>query len=118
VSNESGFPVSTRLRQPCVSPKASVSRGAQAPREIDVHCSRELPVSRPYYRFALAIQGELDVLETGDPAADDPHAILATSREVTAEQAEAEVHWEQAGVLCGACRRELMAWLGDGGWHH
>ena len=83
-----------------------------------VHCARELAISRPYFRFAVAVQGELDVLETGDPAADDPHAILASSAHLTAEQAEAEVHWEHAGVLCGECRRELVAWLGGGDWRH
>ncbi len=81
------------------------------------HCSRELPASRPYYRFALAIQGELDVLATGDATADDPHTIIASAHDVSAEDAEAEVHWEKAGVLCGACRRELLGWLGEG-WHH
>jgi hypothetical protein len=81
-------------------------------------CSRELPASKPYFRFALAVQGELDVLDTGEPGADDPRAVMESMGDVSAEDAEAEVHWETAGELCRACRQELIAWLGGADWRH
>lgn len=80
-------------------------------------CSRALAPAELYFRFALALEGELDVLDTG-PGADDPRRVIASMDHVTAEEAEDSVHWETAGVLCPACRRELVAWLGATGWQH
>ncbi|NUO50604.1 MAG: hypothetical protein HOV80_17255 [Polyangiaceae bacterium] len=75
-------------------------------------CSRPVASSELYFRFALALEGELDVLDTGRPGDDDPHEVIAAMRDVSAEEAEDGVHWETAGILCGSCRRELIAWLG------
>jgi hypothetical protein len=87
-------------------------------RRVCTSCSRELPATSAYFRFALAIQGELDVLDTGVADAADPQAILASMADLTSEEAESEVHWETAGVLCGACRRRLVDWLGGGTVRH
>jgi hypothetical protein len=81
-------------------------------------CGRALPPSQVYFRFAVAIEGELDVLDTGHPDAADPRAILASMEDVSAEEAEGEVHWERSGALCGACRRQLLAFLGAGAGPH
>lgn len=77
-----------------------------------VGCGRSLPPTAVYYRFAIAIEGELDVVDDGSPDAADPRAILERlEREVDPKAAEDEVHWEQSGVLCAACRAEVVARL-------
>jgi hypothetical protein len=78
-----------------------------------VSCARPLPPSALYFRFAIAVEGELDVLETDDPGGSDPREILARmERESDPATAEDEVHWEASGVLCGGCRRRVMEMLG------
>lgn len=75
-------------------------------------CSRPVAANELYFRFALALEGELDVLDTGSPGADDPRYVIESMHDVSADEAEDGVHWETAGILCPSCRRELIAWLG------
>ncbi len=77
-------------------------------------CGDRLAPATVYHRFALALEAELDVLDDGSPDASDVAAKLASLERahLTAEDAEAEVHWEASGLICGACRRELLRCLG------
>lgn len=73
-------------------------------------CAEALKAGGLYFRFAIALQGEMDVLDapSGDSLGTDPHAILAhMEAEADWERYETDVHWEREGVLCPACRRRL-----------
>jgi hypothetical protein len=75
------------------------------------HCERPIAPTETWYRFALVLQGEAEVLDpTG--AADEPEDLLAQLEAFDPAELEAQVHEEQSGVLCAACRAELRAFLG------
>ncbi|MCA2976648.1 MAG: hypothetical protein INH41_22260 [Myxococcaceae bacterium] len=75
------------------------------------HCERRIAPHETWYRFALALQGEAEVL---DPGAIDTgvEAVLAQLDAFDAAELEAQVYEECSGVLCGACRGVLRAFLG------
>lgn len=73
------------------------------------HCEREL--DGPYFRFALALQGEVDSLGAAGTSDDFP-ALLAQLEGLDEATLEAQVHEELTGVLCPACRRDLRAFFG------
>jgi len=73
-------------------------------------CKMVLAAGGLYFRFALAVQGEMDVLDapSEDALADDPQAILEhMEKEADWERYETDVHWEREGLLCPSCRRRL-----------
>jgi hypothetical protein len=75
------------------------------------HCERVLAPHETWYRFALALQGEAEVLEARG-VADEPEDLLAQLEALDAQELEAQVHEELSGALCAACRNELRAFLG------
>ena len=78
-------------------------------------CERPLGPGEVYYRFAVALEGELDAI-AGAGAADDELASTIRKLEEGPDdpaQYDDEVHWERAGVLCGSCRVSLMAMFGS-----
>lgn len=78
-----------------------------------LHCERALPVGAPYFRVALALQGESEVLAPADGPA-DPHALLRQLEHLDADELEAGVHEEVTGPLCPRCRAELRAFFHRG----
>ena len=78
-------------------------------------CVRVLEPDELYYRFAIALEGEQDVVDpTGAPAGDELKAALAQLEAGDATQWEDQVHWERSGVICPACREQLVALVGGG----
>ena len=76
------------------------------------HCERPIAPTETWYRFALVLQGEAEVLDPTPGAADEPEDLLAQLEALDSAELEAQVHEEQSGVLCAACRAELRAFLG------
>lgn len=78
-------------------------------------CQRSLAQGELYYRFAIALEGEQDVVDTtgGDAAAELEAAVEALERgpEDPAHWEE-QVHWERSGVVCPACRKRLVRLVG------
>lgn len=77
-------------------------------------CERTLEPSEPYYRFAVAIEGEQDVVATGGSAGDELTAILTQLEHGPDDPShwEEQVHWERSGVMCDTCRDRLIDLLG------
>ncbi|MDX2013047.1 MAG: hypothetical protein SFW67_22830 [Myxococcaceae bacterium] len=75
------------------------------------HCERTIEPTETWYRFVLVLQGEAEVLDPRG-AADEPEDLLAQLEALDPVELEAQVHEEQSGVLCTACRSELRAFLG------
>jgi hypothetical protein len=84
---------------------------ASAPRTC-AHCERTLAPGELWYRFALALQGEAEVLDLAFPS-DEPEDLLAQVEALDAGELEAQVHEELSGVLCAACRQRLRTFLGQ-----
>lgn len=88
-------------------------------------CGRPIAASEVYYRFTLVLQGEQDVLDApGSRGTDDELASLLRQLEEGPEEPrewEEQVHWERAGVICGACRSVVVRTLtppsGEAGPH-
>lgn len=77
-------------------------------------CARALGPDDPYWRFAIALQGELDTLgksTSGQGTREDLEATLAELERTDPDEAEAQVHEELSGVLCSACRSRLRVFL-------
>lgn len=67
-----------------------------------------------YYRFAVALEGELDALDSEGAGASGEGAAALLARLVAEgdfERYEDDVHWEASGVLCRGCRNRLEALL-------
>ena len=78
-------------------------------------CDRSLGAGEVYYRFAVALEGELDALGAVGGSTREELAATITALEQGPEDPsryEDEVHWERAGVLCASCRAALMTMLG------
>jgi hypothetical protein len=78
-------------------------------------CDRPLESGALYYRFALAVEGEQDVVDsTGGDAAEELEAALKELEQAEGDPAELEdqVHWERSGVLCPECRARLVRLVG------
>lgn len=78
-------------------------------------CERTLEPAEPYYRFAVAIEGEQDVVDTtGAGAGDELKAILTQLEQGPDDPGhwEDQVHWERSGVMCDTCRDRLIDFLG------
>lgn len=88
------------------------SQPVSSPPRHCAHCERTLAPGEVWYRFALALEGEADVLD-GGRGADEPEDLLAQLEALDASELEAQVHEELSGVLCSACRRELRTFLGQ-----
>ncbi len=70
-----------------------------------------IEASAPYYRFALAIEGEQDIIDTGRDDLEATVAQLEAGPDDPTEW-EAQVHLERSGIICGGCRARLLAFLG------
>lgn len=78
-------------------------------------CERALAPGELYYRFAIALEGEQDVVDTtgADAAAELEEAVEALERGPDdPTHWEEQVHWERSGVLCPACRERLVRLVG------
>lgn len=75
-------------------------------------CERPIARGEPHFRFALALQGEAEVIDAAAAIPDDPAALLRLLEEADPDELEAGVHEEHAGVLCNSCRTELRVFLG------
>lgn len=78
-------------------------------------CERPLEPASPYYRFALAIEGEQDVIDTtGGQARDELQAALAQLEAGPEDPTywDEQVHLERSGLLCADCRARLLSLLG------
>lgn len=88
-------------------------------------CGRRIAPDEVYYRFALVLQGEQDVVgSSGTQGTADELAALLKQLEMGPEDArewEEQVHWERTGFICAACRtvvtRMLSRPAGDAGPH-
>ncbi|MBL9039087.1 MAG: hypothetical protein JNG84_11265 [Archangium sp.] len=71
-------------------------------------CDAELPRGATYYRYALALEAECEVIDgaPGEPV--DPDQLLRQLDGMDAAELEAQVHETLSGVVCPACRR---AWV-------
>jgi hypothetical protein len=74
-------------------------------------CERPLPRGSLFFRFALALEGEAEVIDAPQALPDDPDALVRALEDADADELEAQVHEELAGALCPGCRRELRAFL-------
>jgi hypothetical protein len=77
-------------------------------------CGRRVAPSEVYFRFTLVLQGEQDVLDTGDSGTSDGLAALLRLIEEgphDPREWEEQVHWERTGVICAACRSVVMRTL-------
>jgi hypothetical protein len=82
--------------------------------KICAGCAKAIGPDEPYWRFAVALQGELDSLAagaSGQGTREDLEATLAELEHVDPDDAEAQVHEELSGVLCSACRSRLRVFL-------
>ena len=80
-------------------------------------CERTLEPGELYYRFAVALEGEQDVVDpTGADARDELKAVLSELEHGPDDASgwEDQVHWERSGVVCPACRERLVALVGGG----
>lgn len=83
-------------------------------RRTCLHCEREVLNGAPYFRVAVALQGESDVLAPADGGESDPTALLKQLEHLDEAELEAGVSEELGGVLCASCRTELRAFFGVG----
>jgi hypothetical protein len=74
-------------------------------------CGDDLPITQVYFRFAVVVEGELDVLDDGAPDAANPQAIADRMESDDFGRYEDDVHWEANGVMCARCRAKLLALL-------
>ncbi|WP_434391327.1 hypothetical protein [Melittangium boletus] len=82
-------------------------------------CGRAIAPDALYYRFALTLQAEQDVLGggAGTPGAESPEeeltALLKRLEDSpdSAEAWEEQVHWERGGTVCTACRTVVVRLL-------
>jgi hypothetical protein len=93
------------------TPVCFQSQPVSSPPRRCAHCERTLPQGEVWYRFALALQGEAEVLDSGR-GGDEPEDLLAQLEALDPTELEAQVHEELGGVLCSGCRRELRTFLG------
>ena len=78
-------------------------------------CQRVIEPGELYYRFAVALEGEQDVVDpTGGDASDELKAVLSQVESGDPSQWEDQVHWERSGVVCPACRERLVSLVGGG----
>ncbi len=73
-------------------------------------CGRALSRDEPYWRFALALEGELDSLSAGSSGkgtGEDLEALVGELEDRDPDELENEVHEELEGVLCSPCRARL-----------
>ena len=88
-----------------------------APRRQCASCERALEPGELYYRFAVALEGEQDVVDlTGADARDELKSVLSELERGPddASSWEDQVHWERSGVVCPRCRERLVALVGGG----
>lgn len=83
-------------------------------RRTCLHCERELSHGAPYFRVAVAVQGESDVIAPAAGGEADPAELLKQLEHLDEAELEAGVHEELGGVLCPSCRGELRAFFGVG----
>ncbi len=81
------------------------------PMRVCAACGDDLPIGQVYFRFAVAIEGELDVLDDGAPDAANPRAIADRMEPDDFVRYEEDVHWEANGVMCARCRAKLSTLL-------
>lgn len=82
-------------------------------------CGRPLAPGAPYYRFALVLEGEQDVLdppELADSAEDTEQALARLMKRLedapeSSEELEAQVHWTREGAVCPPCREVVVRLL-------
>jgi hypothetical protein len=77
-----------------------------------LHCECSLPSGAPYFRVAVALQGESEVLAPTDGGSTDPEELLKQLDHLDEAELEAGVHEELGGVLCPSCRAQLRAFFG------
>jgi hypothetical protein len=86
-----------------------------APPRKCASCEQPIGAAEPYYRFALAIEGEQDVIDsTGESAHDELKAALKQLEEGPDDPTywEEQVHFERSGILCAGCRERLVLLVG------
>ncbi len=87
-----------------------------APRRLRqcASCERALEPGELHYRFAVALEGEQDVLDAGDGGPAALEAVLAQVERGPDDPTawDEQVHWERSGVLCPGCRARLVGFLG------
>jgi len=74
-------------------------------------CERAIEPADLYYRFALAIEGEQDVIDTPGVELKEALAQLEAGPEDPTHWEE-QVHLERSGVICAGCRARLIAFVG------
>lgn len=87
-----------------------------APTRQCASCERALEPGELYYRFAVALEGEQDVVDrTGADARDELKAVLTELEHGPDDPSgwEDQVHWERSGVVCPSCRERLVALVGS-----
>lgn len=71
-----------------------------------------MPNGAPYFRVAVELQGESDVLAPANGGEADPAELLKQLEHLDEAELEAGVHEALGGVLCPSCRSELRAFFG------
>lgn len=74
-------------------------------------CERQLPRGALHFRFALALEGEAEVIDAPGAIPADPQALLHELETADPDELEAQVHEELTGLLCTACRNALRDFL-------
>jgi hypothetical protein len=82
-------------------------------------CGRRLAPGAPYYRFALVLEAEQDVLDPPQPegsAQDTEEALARLMKRLedapeSPEELEAQVHWKHEGAVCPPCREAVVRML-------
>lgn len=78
-------------------------------------CEQPIAPGVLYYRFAVAIEGEQDVIDTtGQSARGELKAALKQLEDGPDDPThwEEQVHFERSGVVCAACRLRLVSLVG------
>ena len=78
------------------------------------HCLRPIVPGALHYRFALALEGEQQALDSSSAAGGDELARVLAELEAGPDDPsiyDAQVHWETSGVLCTTCRAEVMTFF-------
>ena len=86
-----------------------------APGRQCASCEQPIAPGDPYYRFAIAIEGEQDVIDsTGQGARDELKAALKQLEDGPDDPTywDEQVHFEHSGVVCAACRVRLVVLVG------
>lgn len=79
-------------------------------------CGQVLAPDRLHFRFALEVEGEQQAVDEHptESSKETLARLLRTLETADAAELEAQVHFEASGVLCPACRRQLLELVGHG----